>query len=79
MTLRLLFDERQANKDLVQEENIPRNVSSAGWSMDTWFQKRLRYVREQQKKKLQRVTLFINAPWGWLRFDYPMTGNREIG
>lgn len=64
MTLRLLFDERQANKDLVQEENLPRNVSSAGWSMDTWFQKRLRYVREQQKKKVAESDIVYKCALG---------------
>jgi hypothetical protein len=50
MSLRILFDENtiEQQKDKPSKEN-----NGAGWPKDTWFQRRLRYVREQQRKKLE--------------------------
>jgi hypothetical protein len=51
MSLRILFDENtieQQQKDETSKEN-----NGVGWPKDTWFQRRLRYLREQQRKKLE--------------------------
>jgi hypothetical protein len=49
MSLRIIFDEITIEQQ--QKEEAAKESSGAGWPTDTWFQRRLRYVREQQRKK----------------------------
>jgi hypothetical protein len=50
MSLRILFDESTIEQP--QKQEIAKENNGVGWPKDTWFQKRLRYLREQQRKKL---------------------------
>ena len=45
---RLLFEQSKANGGLYREDNLPLEGCGGGWPKRTWFQKRLRHVREQQ-------------------------------
>ncbi len=47
---RLLFEQSKANGGLYREDNLPLEGRGGGWPEGTWFQKRLRHVREQQGK-----------------------------
>ncbi|MGH7846499.1 MAG: hypothetical protein ACREQW_15200 [Candidatus Binatia bacterium] len=49
MSLRILFDENATEQQ--QKDEPIKQDNGAGWPKDTWFQRRLRYVREQQRKK----------------------------
>jgi hypothetical protein len=51
MTLRILFDENKVKQGLYRDEDPVVENSAAGWPCDTWFQKRLRFVREQQRRR----------------------------
>jgi hypothetical protein len=52
MSFRILFDEAKLRQGLYQEDDELRaDGNGAGWPKNTWFQKRLRQVREQQRKK----------------------------
>lgn len=53
MSFRILFDEDKLKQGAYQEDDELRtNGNGTGWPKNTWFQKRLRHVREQQRKKL---------------------------
>jgi hypothetical protein len=52
MSFRILFDEAKLKQGHYQGDDELRSGSNgAGWPKHTWFQKRLRHVREQQRKK----------------------------
>ena len=49
----LIFLQSKANDGLYDEDDLsPQNRT---WTRDTWFQKRLHYVREMQWQILRRV------------------------
>jgi hypothetical protein len=53
MGFRILFDEVKLKQGIYQQENDRDSEhNGVGWPKGTWFQKRLRQVREQQRKKL---------------------------
>ncbi len=53
MGFRILFDEVKLKQGIYQQENDRDSEhNGVGWPRGTWFQKRLRQVREQQRKKL---------------------------
>jgi hypothetical protein len=53
MGFRILFDEVKLKQGIYQQENDREaEPHSVGWPRGTWFQKRLRQVRKQQRKKL---------------------------
>lgn len=51
MSFRILFDEAKLKQGLYQADELQADGNGAGWPKNTWFQKRLRHVREQQRKK----------------------------
>jgi hypothetical protein len=52
MSFRILFDEAKLQQGLYQgDHELRADGNGAGWPKNTWFQKRLRQVREQQRKK----------------------------
>jgi hypothetical protein len=51
MSFRILFDEAKLKQGLYQQDELRADGNGAGWPKNTWFQKRLRHVREQQRKK----------------------------
>jgi hypothetical protein len=53
MGFRILFDEVKLKQGIYQQENDREaEPHGVGWPRGTWFQKRLRQVRKQQRKKL---------------------------
>ena len=52
MRFRILFDEDKLKQGVYQEEEeFASTGNGVGWPKGTWFQRRLRQVREQQRKK----------------------------
>ena len=51
MSLRILFDESTIEQH--QKDEPAKANNGVGWPKDTWFQRRLRYLREQQRKKVE--------------------------
>jgi hypothetical protein len=52
MRFRILFDEDKLKQGMYQqEEDWGSQKNGTGWPKGTWFQKRLRQVREQQRRK----------------------------
>ncbi len=49
MDWRLLFEQSKANRGVYREDNLPPE-GVGGWPKETWFQNRLRYVREQKRQ-----------------------------
>lgn len=49
----LIFLQSRANNGLYDEDELPQQ--NWKWPQGTWFQKRLRYVREMQWQILQRI------------------------
>ena len=50
----LIFLQSKANDGSYDEEELPQQ--NWKWPHGTWFQKRLRYVRQRQRQILQRIT-----------------------
>jgi hypothetical protein len=52
MRFRILFDEDKLKQGIYQQdEDWGSHKSGTGWPRGTWFQKRLRQVRDQQRRK----------------------------
>lgn len=62
--LRLLLEQSKANQGLYRENNLPPEGSGQGWPKETWFQKRLRYIREQQGKKVAEADVVYECALG---------------
>lgn len=50
----LIFQQSKAKDGLYNEDELPQQ--NWKWPQGTWFQKRLRYVRETQWRILQKVS-----------------------
>jgi hypothetical protein len=51
MRFRILFDEDKLKQGIYQQdEDWGSHKSGTGWPRGTWFQKRLRQVRDQQRR-----------------------------
>lgn len=64
MTVRILLDENEVKRGLYLEEEPAAESSAAGWPRDTWFQKRLRFVRDQQRRKGAEADLVYEGRLG---------------
>jgi hypothetical protein len=52
MRFRILFDEDKLKQGMYQQgDDWGSQKNGTGWPKGTWFQKRLRQVREQQRRK----------------------------
>jgi hypothetical protein len=59
MRFRILFDEDKLRQGIYQQdEDWGSEKNGTGWPRGTWFQKRLRQVRDQQRRK-QAETDFV--------------------
>jgi hypothetical protein len=59
MRFRILFDEDKLKQGIYQQdEDWGSEKNGTGWPRGTWFQKRLRQVRDQQRRK-QAETDFV--------------------
>ena len=65
MGFRILFDEVKLKQGIYQQENNRESEhNGVGWPKGTWFQKRLRQVREQQRKKLTEADFVYECALG---------------
>ena len=65
MGFRILFDEVKLKQGIYQQENNRDSEhNGVGWPKGTWFQKRLRQVREQQRKKLVETDFVYECALG---------------
>ena len=64
MSFRILFDEAKLKQGLYQEDELRADGNGGGWPKNTWFQKRLRHVREQQRKKTGETECVYECPLG---------------
>lgn len=65
MGFRILFDEVKLKQGIYQQENDRESEhNGVGWPKGTWFQKRLRQVREQQRKKLAETDFVYECALG---------------
>jgi len=65
MGFRILFDEVKLKQGIYQQENDRDSEhNGVGWPKGTWFQKRLRQVREQQRKKLAETDFVYECALG---------------
>jgi hypothetical protein len=65
MGFRILFDEVKLKQGIYEQENDRGSEhNGVGWPKGTWFQKRLRQVREQQRKKLAEADFVYECALG---------------
>ena len=56
--LRILFEKNKVKPRLYQnQDDFALESNGSGWPKNTWFQKRLRYIREQQLNNETRADL----------------------
>lgn len=67
MSLRILLDDKKLKQGLYQNRNLSPESNGAGWPRDTWFQKRLRFVREQQRRKAAEVEISYECALGTIK------------
>ena len=71
MGLRILFDETALRQGLYQEDQFAPEASAPGWPRDTWFQRRLRYLRDQQRKRLMETDVVFETSMGTIIVRQP--------
>lgn len=59
-----LFEQIKLDAGPYGEESLLSTNSDGGWPRDTWFRKRLRYVREQQGKKFAEADFVYECRLG---------------
>lgn len=65
MGFRILFDEVKLKQGMYQRENDRESEPhGVGWPRGTWFQKRLRQVRQQQRRKLAETDFVYECALG---------------
>jgi hypothetical protein len=64
MNGKLLFEQIKVTGGLYSDDNLRSANSGEGWPEDTWFRQRLRYVREQQGKKVAEADVVYECPLG---------------
>jgi hypothetical protein len=64
MRFRILFDEDKLKQGVYQDDDLLPQSNGVGWPKGTWFQKRLRQVREQQRRKLAEADFVYECALG---------------
>jgi hypothetical protein len=68
MPLRILFEKNKPKPRLYQQQDdFALESTGTGWPKDTWFQKRLRYVREQQLNQGTGADVVSERPLGIIK------------
>jgi hypothetical protein len=62
------LEQMKANGGQYSDDDLRPANSGGGWPKDTWFRKRLRYVREQQGKKIAEADVVYECPLGVITF-----------
>jgi hypothetical protein len=76
MGFRILFDEVKLKQGIYQQEHDRESEHNGmGWPKGTWFQKRLRQVREQQRKKLAETDFVYECPLGTITIRQSNNGD----
>jgi hypothetical protein len=76
MAFRILFDEVKLKQGVYQRENDHEpEHHGVGWPRGTWFQKRLRQVRQQQRKKLAEADLVYECALGTITIRQSHNGD----
>jgi hypothetical protein len=76
MGFRILFDEIKLKQGIYQQESNGDSESNGmGWPRGTWFQKRLRQVREQQRKKLAETDFVYECALGTITIRQSNNGD----
>jgi hypothetical protein len=64
-TFRILFDEAKLKQGVYQQEYGSNfDLNGVGWPKGTWFQKRLRQVREQNRRKFTEADFVYECTLG---------------
>jgi hypothetical protein len=64
-SFRILFDEAKLKQGVYQQEDDSNaDLNGVGWPRGTWFQKRLRQVREQNCRKLTEAEFVYECTLG---------------
>jgi len=69
MSLRIVSERNGANHG-EERGDFMRETNGLGWPKNTWFQKRLRYVREQQRRK--EIEFVYECSLGTITFRQPI-------
>lgn len=76
MSLRILYKDNKLKEGQYQQQEDPVPESNgSGWPKNTWFQKRLGYVREQQRKKVTETEFVYEIGLGTVTFRQPNGGD----
>jgi hypothetical protein len=76
MGFRILFDEVKLKQGIYQRENDRDSEhNGVGWPKGTWFQKRLRQVRDQQRKKLAEIDFVYECALGTITIRQSNNGD----
>lgn len=67
MSLRIVLDENKLKQGLYQDSDLALEKNGGGWPRDTWFQKRLRFVREQQRRKAAEAEVSYECALGTIK------------
>ena len=76
MSLSILFDENKLDQPK-RDDSVTQN-NNGGWPKDTWFQRRLRHVREQQRKKMAEGDVVYECALGTITIRQSNGGNGKI-
>lgn len=72
MAFRILFDEVKLKQGIYQRESDrDSEPNGMGWPKGTWFQKRLRQVRQQQRRKLAEADFVYECDLGKIIIRQP--------
>lgn len=67
MSLRIVLDQNKLKQGLYQENDLAPESNGEGWPRDTWFRKRLRYVRDQQRRKAAETEIAYECALGTIK------------
>jgi hypothetical protein len=66
MNLRMFSDDQKPQG--FSFEDFGAESNGLGWPKDTWFRKRLEFVRDQQRKKVAETELVYECSLGTISF-----------
>jgi hypothetical protein len=74
MSLRI-YDDKKPQRFYQPEQDFAAQSNGVGWPKGTWFQQRLRYVREQQRKRPAETEFAYECSLGTIRFRQSSFGD----
>lgn len=75
MNFRILFDETKLKGGLYQQDdNSNVDLNGVSWPKGTWFQMRLRHVREQNRRKPAEAELVYECALGTITIRHSNQG-----